>query len=214
MTEQDLLHAMAKSKAEGLMSVYNGAELTDDGARYWLAMDGWDLEQAALLLHAIDPMRLNRWAEISGGRLEVAFPVQFDAEKALIARAFEAGALRSPANPADVIAWAKSKRLRLPRQFLEAQVGDNEKATPATGGAGTVNRTEDRIAAIVKTAQQFGYNPMSVPHGGKAAIERECLDKLAADPCRFTPDTFKSAWQKARDAGRVDVENAKVYRGQ
>lgn len=187
-------------------------KLTDDGAAFWLAMDGWTAEEAAFLLHAIDP----RYGHISIGKAGIACvdPMLLSDASDMIARAFEAGALRSPANPADVIAWAKSKGLRLPRQFLEAQVGDNEKATPATGGAGTVNRTEDRIAAIVKTAQQFGYNPMSVPHGGKAAIERECLDKLAADPCRFTPDTFKSAWQKARDAGRVDVENAKVYRGQ
>lgn len=134
MTDGDLMWAEAKAKAEGTMSVYSGAELTDNGARYWLTMDGWDVDQSALLLHAIDPMQLNRWAGISSGRLEVAFPVQYDAARALIARAFEAGALQSPAKPCDVIAWAKSKGLRLPRQFLDARIGGandaGDKAKP------------------------------------------------------------------------------------
>lgn len=196
------------------MSVYNGAELTDEGARYWLCQDGWNEDEAAYLLHAIDPMRLNRWAQTVGGRLEVAFPEQFDALRAMIARAFEAGALHSPARPGDVIAWAKAKQLRLPRQFLDAQFGGTEQTAPAAGGTATTNRTAARIAAIVKTARHFGYDPLSVPYGGKAAIERECLDKLAADPCRFTPDTFKSAWQAARDARQIDVQDAEIYRGQ
>ena len=210
MTELDLMRAEMKARNEAAMSVYNGAELTDDGARYWLAMDGWDLEQAALLLHAIDPLRLNRWAEISGGRLEVAFPVQFDAAKALIARAFDAKALESPAKPADVIAWAKAKGLRLPRQFHDLRIAGAEPATE-TGTKAT--RKEARIAAIVETAKRLSYNPLSVPYGGKAAIERECLGKLAGEPCRFTADTFKSSWQDARDEGMIDVENAETYRG-
>lgn len=126
------------------MSVYNGAELTDEGARYWLSQDGWNEDEAAYLLHAIDPMRLKQWAQISGGRLEVAFPEQFDALRAMIARAFEAGALHSPAKPGDVIAWAKSKQLRLPRQFLDAQFGGNEQTAPAAGGAGNTSN-EARI---------------------------------------------------------------------
>ena len=106
--------------AEDDLSVYNGAELTEEGARYWLAMDGWDKDEAALLLHAIDPMKLQRWGRSNGGPLTVSFPVQFDALKAMIVRAFDAGVLHSPSKPADVIAWAKLKQLKLPAQFLEA----------------------------------------------------------------------------------------------
>ncbi len=95
---------------------------------------------------------------------------------------------------------------------LQHQAGESPKG--GAGGTATTNRTEARIAAIVETARQFGYDPLSVPYGGKAAIERECLDKLAADPCRFTSDTFKSAWQAARDAQQIDVQNAETYRGQ
>jgi hypothetical protein len=211
MSEQDLLHAIARAKAEGMMSVCNGAELTDNGARYWLTMDGWDAEQSAMLLNAIDPMRLARWAQMSGGRLELGYPEQFDFVQSLIAVAFKAGALHSPlAKPRDVIAWAKAKGLQLPRQFLEWQpVG----AEQATGSRAATNRRDARISAIVKTAQQLGYDLLCVPHGGKAAIERECVGNQAGEPCRFTADTFKSAWQAARKAGLIDVENAKIYRG-
>jgi hypothetical protein len=133
------------------MSVYNGAELTDAGARYWLSQDGWSEDEAAYLLHAIDPMRLNRWAQISGGILEVAFPEQFDALRAMIARAFAAGALHSPAKPGDVIAWAKSKQLRLPKQFLDARFnGTTADETAAERQARLQKRADDKKAAGVK----------------------------------------------------------------
>lgn len=133
------------------MSVYSGAELTDEGARYWLSQDGWNEDEAAYLLHAIDPMRLKQWAQISGGRLEVAFPEQFDALRAMIARAFEAGALHSPAKPGDVIAWAKSKQLRLPRQFLDAQFGGTTAdETPAERQARLQKRVNEKKGAGVK----------------------------------------------------------------
>lgn len=149
MSEQDLLYAIAKAKAEGMMSVYNGAELTDNGARYWLAMDGWDAEQSAMLLNAIDPMRLARWAEISGGRLELGYPEQFDFVQSLIAVAFKAGALHSPlAKPSDVIAWAKAKGLRLPRQFLDARFDSSKQTMPADGKADETPQDRRASAAI------------------------------------------------------------------
>jgi hypothetical protein len=85
----------------------------------------------------------------------------------------------------------------------------------ADGGVATTkNLTPGRIAAIVRTARHLGYEPLAVAVGGKAAIERECLEKLNGDPHRFTADTFKKAWQAARDEGLIDVVNADVYRGQ
>lgn len=83
-----------------------------------------------------------------------------------------------------------------------------------TGRTQSSTLTDDRIAAIVNIAKQFKYDPMSVPYGGKAAIERECLEKLKGDPHRFTVDTFKTTWQAARDKGQIDVQNVKTYRGQ
>lgn len=72
--------------------------------------------------------------------------------------------------------------------------------------------TEIRITAIVEVATRLKYDPLCVATGGKAIIEAECLDTLRGEPHLFTPDTFKKAWQAARDAKRVDVENAETYR--
>lgn len=126
------------------MNVYDGAELNEIGARYWLAMDGWTADEAVLLLHAIDPRRLTVWGEVTCGKLEVAFPSQFDAQKKLIAMAFEAKALATPAAPSAVIAWAMGKGLRLPALLIPAGMvvegghwvklspaPANEAATPA-----------------------------------------------------------------------------------
>lgn len=99
-------------------TVYDGAELTQAAARFWLTMDGWVIDEAAYLLNAIDPHALNRWAMLSGGRLAVRLPGQFDAVRALLRRASEAGALRFPARPADVIEWAMTKKLRLPSPLI------------------------------------------------------------------------------------------------
>ena len=101
------------------MNIYNGAVLDDAGARYWLAIDAWTRDEATYLLQAIDPRKLNDWAVASGGKVEVEFPVAFDALAQIVAVAFESGAIAAPARPKAVIAWAKSKGLRLPRQFLE-----------------------------------------------------------------------------------------------
>lgn len=76
-----------------------------------------------------------------------------------------------------------------------------------------INRMKKRVAAIVETAKQLGYDPMLVPIGGKSMIRRECLKRFKGEPHRFTSDTFKKSWQGARDAGMIDVENVDTYRG-
>lgn len=99
-------------------TVYEGAELTPDAARFWKTVDGWAIVEAAFLLNAIDPNPLNRWARAVGGRLAVRLPLQFDAVRALLWRACDAGALQFPARPADVIEWAMAKKLLLPSPLL------------------------------------------------------------------------------------------------
>lgn len=98
-------------------------------------------------------------------------------------------------------------------EAIEAEEGIGPIPTDAgpIQAEGDVTLTDARIAAIVKIAIQCKYDPMSVPYGGKAAIKRECLVSLKGDPHRFTPDTFKKAWQAARNKGLIDVENAEIY---
>lgn len=113
-------------------------KLTDDGAAYWLAMDGWTADEAVFLLHAIDP-RYGRASIVRvGGRACViqADPMGLSESSEMIARAFEAKALESPAKPADVIAWAKAKGLRLPREFLDARCDSTRQAVPVTADSG------------------------------------------------------------------------------
>lgn len=93
--------------------------------------------------------------------------------------------------------------------------GEGDAVRNSAGGTATTpSLTEIRIAAIVEIATQLKYDPLSVATGGKAIIKAECLEKFNGAPQRFTADTFKRAWQAARDAGRIDVENVEIYRGQ
>lgn len=67
---------------------------------------------------------------------------------------------------------------------------------------------EKRIAAIITTARRLGYDPENVAWGGKAAIKKECTK----DAKLFTSATFDKAWQAARNAGLIDVEDSETYR--
>ena len=150
-------------------SLYDGAELTQVGARFWLTIDGWTIGEAAYLLNAIDPQTLNRWAALNGGRLAVRFPEQFKAVQALLRRAAEAGALRFPALPTDVIEWAMTKNLRLPAPLVpdgavvhggrwfnhgaRAEDGDSREAEPSAGPV-SAHRIK-RAALIERHARQW-----------------------------------------------------------
>lgn len=100
------------------MNVYDGAELNEIGARYWLAMDGWSVEEAAYLLHGLDPRYQGGVGMVGGRRLIIQPFVPDDDMTAMLIRAFDMGTLPSPAPPSEVIAWANSKKLKLPVQFL------------------------------------------------------------------------------------------------
>ena len=95
--------------------------LTADGARYWLAMDGWAHDEAAWLLQGFDPHRLTAQSVRVGGRMVLLPPPEPDPQDpfvAMLSRAGEAAALRFPAPPADVIEWAMKKGLRLPAPLI------------------------------------------------------------------------------------------------
>lgn len=85
-------------------------------------MDGWTETETAYLLHAIDPLQLTAWVKTNGGKLEADFPLQFDALKELVARAFKMGALATQAAPNAVIAWAMEKGLKLPALLIPADL--------------------------------------------------------------------------------------------
>lgn len=100
------------------VNIYDVAELTSDGAPYWLAMDGWTPDEVALLIRAIDPRRLENWKRVTGAKQLPNAPYEFEAVQKSVARAFEANVLVSPAAPSAVIAWAMEKGMQLPAPLI------------------------------------------------------------------------------------------------
>ena len=106
----------------GDAAIYQAAELTPELARYWLAMDGWAAGEAAHLLLSVapDPERLAAVTRL--GWFDAASTLAYERAHAarlrLLKRAGEAGALTFPARPAEVIAWAMAKGMRLPAPLV------------------------------------------------------------------------------------------------
>ena len=107
-------------------TIYEFAGLSADRARYWLAMDGWTVDEAAHLLCGIGPTPelLGQWAQYAGSgapwdwAAANSYENAHKARRVLLQRAGEAGALTFPTPPADVIEWAMKKGLRLPALLI------------------------------------------------------------------------------------------------
>jgi hypothetical protein len=66
-----------------------------------------------------------------------------------------------------------------------------------------------QVIALCKTARQMGYDDLlSIPYGGKKAIEVECLK----NPKLFTPSIFRRAWTAADEINRIRVKDKDNYR--
>lgn len=198
-------------------------------AAMWFKRASVKPDEAAMLLCRIDPLERD-----GQGNAPDPERIYVDDDKAspdryrLLLRVFLDVAETDP-KPRTLLDWRDVAKREGPRhhqwidEYVLARIEELSADSRSAGGvakvgagatAATVNLTEIRINAIVQTATRLKYDPLSVATGGKAIIEAECLDKLKGAPHRFTPDTFKKAWQAARDAGRIDVENVEIYRGQ
>lgn len=84
-------------------------ELTQMGASHWLAMDGWSMREAALLLSGANPKRIDEFSNDP----EVLKPdfesCGFVGITDRLKRAGELGVLTYPASPSDVCTWAAQK---------------------------------------------------------------------------------------------------------
>jgi len=67
---------------------------------------------------------------------------------------------------------------------------------------------DQRVNAIVETANEFEFDLQSIPYGGKKKIKEKCLN----DAMLFTEPTFDKAWQEAVRQSLVKVKNAESYR--
>jgi hypothetical protein len=139
------------------MTAYEFPELTDEAAHYWLKMDTWKPYDAAWLLCGIDPhgmeQRYGAFATELCTQMCGDHPVGKAAFQVaeLLKASSKAGSIAFPAAPGGVIAWARSKSLSLPSQFLDAGIDGTEQAAPVTGGAGGTS-TDGAIVRIKRAA--------------------------------------------------------------
>ncbi|MDO8904735.1 hypothetical protein [Hydrogenophaga sp.] len=84
------------------------------GAAHWIAMDGWTLEESALLLSGANPKRI----EVLGADPHVAKPdlqsCGYVGINDRLLRASEMGVLSFPASPFEVCSWAAKKEQGIP----------------------------------------------------------------------------------------------------
>ena len=174
---------------------------------------GWSVEDTAKALLDIDADRLTPYfisqedgtVQPADGYIEVGTDAYVTITKALQGWVDGKGQSIGHTRAYAKFGWKREELMKL--LALKSIVG-------AGGAVATGTLTDARIAAIEATARRLKYDPLSVPYGGKAEIERQCLETMKGKPHVFTADTFKKAWQAARDAGLIDVENVEIYRGQ
>lgn len=69
-------------------------------------------------------------------------------------------------------------------------------------------RRHQQIAAILSAINDFGYDPLCIPRGGKKEIEDVCLGNARL----FTSgNSFERAWRAAGKQGQVRVKDHEVY---
>lgn len=105
-----------------------------------------------------------------------------------------------------------SKADRESSQSAKTEASASKEEAQATDPAPNLDkrdpgRREPQIQAILKIAASFGYDPLDIPDGGKAAIKERCL----ALPGLFTKSAFDHAWKTASREGRVCMRNKERF---
>lgn len=69
----------------------------------------------------------------------------------------------------------------------------------------TLRKADDqRIPALLEAIKKLGHNPVDIPRGGKAQIEKYLLE---CHPGKFTEDKFQTTWEAAKQKGLVKMRN-------
>jgi hypothetical protein len=85
-------------------------ELTEAGAAHWRALDGWTLDESALLLSGANPMRVYEFAK-DPDMVKPDYTTQgYPGTLLRLQRAAEMGVLEFPAPGADICKWAATKQ--------------------------------------------------------------------------------------------------------
>lgn len=198
------------------MTASRGRTLTDEGATFWLSKDGWDSEESNWLLHGLDPRHQVSIATI-GGRRTILPPMAPDDDlAALIARAYESGALKPYAEPSAVFAWAISKGIRTPAQFATRAMSQQErrKALDAAGLT-HVSAAPEPLEAVRSTGYTKPRNsppPIDWDHWRympEVTLGEAVALSLGENPDLFDVDDPSEAFEKRL---KIAVSNARTGR--
>ena len=108
--------------------------LTNVGALHWLAMDGWTIDEAALLLSGANPKHIQMFgADPNVPRPDLSSCGHIGHVDRL-KRATEMGILQFPAPPLRILEWADSKCIVVPAGLFRASSAVSDQPT-ATSGA-------------------------------------------------------------------------------
>lgn len=121
--------------------------------------------------------------------------------------------------PEDVNSWLESVGATY-RWSIRAALAKERPKTPthkvasasvasSVSAEGTTKR-EQQISKIISEALALGYEVMSVPEGGKAALMKKCMSSRP-DLFGAGPDPFLGAWKRALAQGRIRTANHDRY---
>jgi len=201
-----LREAESSRRSKASRGVYDYAELSEQRARYWLALDGWMARESALLLCAIDPGAVELIEARPGGVARINsldWPLHFDDLLRMVLRAYESGALATPASPDDVLAWADCKNLRMPASFISHR--SSGSFTGATREK-PVSREAANRSAILAQLVNDGYDPRALPkpaRGTQSVPKQRAKEALLKAVPPVSAEAFRKAWQALRSAGEI-----------
>ena len=185
---------MTEEKVDDYPDIYNFAGLTPDWARYWFAMDGWNVDEAAHLLLAVAPHAtlLQSWVNHTsvGNPYDIGVAMRYEAahrlRRDMLLRAGEASHLTFPAAPKKFIEWAMAKSLPLPELLIPlGAVFRNGEWVTSQG----LTHVEPRVAPVETESASGGVRPaeaaQAMPLQRTAAQDAAILceiKKLGHDP--------------------------------
>lgn len=190
-------------------TIYDVAELTEGGARYWLSMDGWMIDEAAHLLLGIDPTpeKLAQWGRTPVFELgaQINYENAHKARRRLLERSSDSGRFSFPAAPAVIIDWAMEKGLRLPALLVPsgAIVRDGRWRGGAQADAPPkpLQRLRAQEVAILAKLVELGIDPQAMPPAppGKLSAAKQ----TARAQLGYSKDVMNKAWNRLRTDGRI-----------
>jgi len=100
------------------MYTYEFTKLSDGYARYWMTMDGWTAEDAALLLHDMNPSLAGSFETLTARGPGFGLPTDFTERTNQIQVEFKAKNARF-LNPHTILGWALENGMEVPELLIK-----------------------------------------------------------------------------------------------